>query len=83
MKRTIAAMTLLASAAAFTAPAVAMEQELTMLELAVGNALEGVGVRDVDVMSLTVSQLAIIKNVLSSDDSVNDKARRIEAIISR
>ena len=83
MKRTFAAMTILASATAFAAPSFAMEQELTMLELAVGNALEQVGVRDVDVMSLTVSQLAIIKNVLASDDSNNDKARRIEAIISR
>ncbi|MEM8869869.1 MAG: hypothetical protein AAGB10_15615 [Pseudomonadota bacterium] len=83
MKRTLAAFAVVASAATFTTPAVAMEQELTMLELAVSNALTGVGVLDVDVMTLTVSQLAIIQNVLSSDAGDNEKARRIEAIIAR
>lgn len=83
MKRTIAALTLFASAAAMAVPASAMEQELSMLEAAVNNSLAGVGVQDVDVMALTVSQLAIIKHVLNSDDSNSDKARRINAIISR
>lgn len=83
MKRTFAAITVLASAVAFTAPAIAMEQELTMLELAVNNALIGVGVQDVDVMSLSISQLAIIQNILAADESDNEKARRIEAVISR
>ncbi len=83
MKRTFAAVTVLASAFAFTAPAIAMEQELSMLELAVNNALIGVGIQDVDVMTLTISQLAIIQNILAADDSDNEKARRIEAVISR
>jgi len=83
MKRTFAAATVLASAFAFTAPAIAMEQELSMLELAVNNALIGVGVQDVDVMSLSISQLAIIQNILAADESDNEKARRIEAVISR
>ena len=82
MKRTIAAIAVFASAAAMPTPAVAMEQELTMLEAAVTNALTGIGM-DVDVQSLTISQLAIIRSVLSSDDNDDQKANRIEAIISR
>ncbi|MEM8788369.1 MAG: hypothetical protein AAGE76_08905 [Pseudomonadota bacterium] len=83
MKRTLAAVAVLASAAAFTTPAVAMDQELTMLELAVNNALERIGVLDVDVAALSISQIALINNVLNSDDSQNEKARRVEVIVAR
>lgn len=67
MKRTMTAATLLASSFAFTAPALAMEQELTMLELAVESALTDVGVRDVDFMQLSLAQEAIIKEIVESD----------------
>ncbi len=85
MKTTVAALTLLASAAAFAVPASAqsMEEGLSMLELAVERAMEDVGIQDVDPMTLSLSQLALIKNVLNSDDTRSGKAARIEQIIAR
>jgi len=70
-------------AAAATVPAIAMEQELNMLELAAESALNSVGLRDVDVMGLTVSQLATIQAIINDDESDQDKKRRIEAVITR
>lgn len=83
MKQIFAAATILATSAAMTTPAFAMGEELTMLESAVKNELSQVGIRDVDLMSLTVGQLAVIKNILDSDDSENEKRQRIEAVLSR
>ena len=83
MKTTIKAAVVLALASTATVPAVAMEQELDMLGLAAESALDSVGLRDVDISTLTVSQLAIIQGIIGSDDSEQDKRRRIEAVISR
>ena len=83
MKKFIGAAVVFTLAAAATVPAVAMEQELSMLELAAESALNTVGLRDVDISTLTVAQLATIQGIISGDDSNNDKKRRIEAVISR
>ena len=83
MRRSMNAATLLASAFAFTAPAVAMEQELFMLELAVESALTDVGVRDVDIMRLSHAQVSIIREIVESDDNEATKQRRIGAVLAR
>lgn len=83
MKNLIGAAAVFTLATAATLPAVAMEQELSMLELAAESALNTVGVKDVDVVSLSLSQLAQIQGIISGDESDNDKKRRIEAIIAR
>ncbi len=84
MKRTVSALTLVAALSAFTAPTVnAMGQELTMLELAVNNAMQQIGIQDVDVSDLTLGQLALIKAVLEGDDETGIQKRRIENIVSR
>ncbi|MEO0911465.1 MAG: hypothetical protein AAFY59_00525 [Pseudomonadota bacterium] len=85
MKRTFIALstaTVLA-AAAFAPAAVAMDQELSMLEQAVNNQFGQLGIEDVAMGDLTLGQLALVKNVLESDDTTANKKRRIEAIISR
>ncbi len=83
MKNTIGAAVVFTLAAAATVPAVAMEQELNMLELAAESALNSVGLRDVDIASLTVSQLATIQGIINDDESDLEKKRRIQAVISR
>lgn len=83
MKNLIGAAAVFTLATAATLPAGAMEQELSMLELAAESALNTVGVKDVDVVSLSLSQLAQIQGIISGDESDNDKKRRIEAIIAR
>ncbi|MHA3979895.1 hypothetical protein ACW9UR_19650 [Halovulum sp. GXIMD14794] len=80
MKTFATALVLFASTTAFSTSAFAMGEELSMLELATTNAFQQLNVENVDVMSLTVSQLAQIRGVLESDISDNDKKRRIEAI---
>lgn len=83
MKNMIGAAIVLTLASAATVPAVAMEQELNMLELAAASALRSVGIQDVDISGLTVSQLATIHAIVNDDESDSDKKRRIEAVISR
>jgi len=83
MRNMIGAAVVSTLAAAATVPAIAMEQELNMLELAAESALNSVGLRDVDVMGLTVSQLATIQAIINDDESDQDKKRRIEAVITR
>lgn len=85
MKRTLTALTLAASLAAFTAPAVqaqGMGESLTMLELAVESVFTQVGVEGVDVMSLSLAQLAQIKAVLDGDQDNSTKRSRILAIVN-
>ena len=82
MKRTVTALALVASLSAFAAPAAfAMGEELTMLELAVDNAFTQIGIRDVNVSTLTLAELALIKSVLDSDSDNQEKKSRVEAII--
>lgn len=83
MTRIFAAAAILASAIATTGTAQTMDEGLSMLELAVNNELAKVGVRDADIQALSLSQLAIIKGILESDDSDNQKMRRVEAVLSR
>ncbi len=82
MKRTVTALALVASLSAFAAPAAfAMGEELTMLELAVDRVFDKVGVEH-DVSTLTVAELALIKNVVADGGTNEDVKRRIEAIIA-
>lgn len=83
MKRLLAAATVLATSLAVTAPVFAIGEEMTMLETAVKNELAHIGIRDVSFMSLTVGQLAAIKDILDSDDNENEKRQRIEAVLAR
>ncbi len=83
MKTIITAIALVASTTGFATSALAMGEELSMLELAVENQMERLNVENVDVMSLTLAQLAIIRGIVEGDDSDNDKKRRIEAIVNR
>jgi len=82
MKRTVTALALVASLSAFAAPAAyAMGEELTMLELAVDRVFDRVGVEH-DVSTLSIAELALIKDVLA-EGATNEKTKqRIEAIIS-
>ncbi|MXU66839.1 hypothetical protein [Oceanomicrobium pacificus] len=79
-------LTALATAAALSFSAMmpmaasAMDEELTMLEAAVNNQLEILGI-ETDIMALTVGQLTEIKGVLSSDDTQTEKKERVMAII--
>ena len=83
MKTIITAIALAASTTGFATSALALGDELSMLELAVENQMERLNVENVDVMSLTLAQLAIIRGIVEGDDSDNDKKRRIEAIVNR
>jgi len=82
MKRNFTALALVASLSAFAAPAAyAMGEELTMLELAVDRVFDRVGV-EAPVTSLTVAQLALIKDVLAEGQTNAQTKERIEAIIA-
>ena len=82
MKRTLTALALIGSLSAFAAPAAnAMGEELTMLEHAVQNVFDRVGVTH-EVSELSVAELALIKNVLAEGQSNERTRERIEAIIS-
>lgn len=84
MKRTLTALALVATLGAVSAPvANAMQQELTMLELAVGNAMNRLGITGYDINELTVGQLAQIKGEIESDNSDGVKKRNVEAIIAK
>lgn len=71
------------SAASFAPTAFAMDQELTMLEAAIDGAFVELGIQDVAIGSLTLAQLALVKNVLESEDSTQTKRNRVEAIVNR
>lgn len=84
MKRLALAL-VLASGATLAAPAFAqdMGEALSMLELSAQKELRDYGFSDVDVMSLTLTQLATIKTISqSSDYGSNEKMRQIERILS-
>ena len=86
MKRTIIA---LATAATFAAPAafaeahdeMTMGEGLTMFESLVANELDQLDV-EADVTTLTLGQLAQIKDIVESDETTSVKKENIEAIIN-
>lgn len=61
-----------------------MEVGLSMIELSAQRELDKVGLDKVDVMGLTLSQIAQIKLVANSADTGNqDMKRRIEQILAK
>jgi len=86
MKRTIIA---LATAATFAAPAafaeahaeMTMGEGLTMFESLVSNELDQLDI-EADVTTLTLGQLAQIKDIVESDETTSVKKENIEAIIN-
>jgi hypothetical protein len=88
MRKTIAvaaaALTLIGGAAFAETDADAMGQGLTMLEESAGRELVKIGITDVDVLALTLNQLAEIKAVTSgSSSNTNDMARAVRQVIER
>jgi hypothetical protein len=88
MKRILIAATLAAglmSGVAFAQDDAAdMNTGLSMLELAVGNQFTKLGIEGVDPMSLSLSQLAEIKNVVgNSERNSADMKQQVEQILSR
>lgn len=84
MKTLKTAALLVSALAVFSAPAVfAMDQELSMLELSAKNVLEQNNVEGVDVMSLTLTQLAQIKAIVDSDRDTTTKKSQIEKVVGQ
>lgn len=86
MKNTIIALTAaatLASTAAFAEAhsEMTMGEGLTMFETLVSNELTALGV-EADVSTLTMGQLAQIKDIVEGDGSTSEQTRNIEAIIN-
>ena len=87
MKKTltvaVASAMLVASPFAATG-AFAMGQELTMLEAAIDNQFNALGITDYQMGELTLSQLSLIRAVLgSSDYSQTEKKQQIEQILAQ
>lgn len=91
MKRTLIALglaaTLTAGAAGMAAAqsnTATMDVGLTMLELAVGNEFAKIGMTDVDLMALSLSQLSEIKAIFGDNELTNsEKQERARAVINR
>jgi hypothetical protein len=86
MKATLTALALAASVLGGTAQAqdtsMTMEVALSMLELSAQRELKQYGYGDTNVMDLTLTQLAGIKAVTTSDDySASDRKRQIGVIL--
>lgn len=81
MKRMMTGISAIAIAAATAVPAFSLTDEVDMLEVATQDALQEYNVEDVNVMDLTVGQIAEIRAVVNSDDPETEKQRRIEAIV--
>lgn len=82
MKRMITGISALAIVAATAVPALAQDwSELTMLEKTAQDTLMEYNIEDVDVMDLTLAQIAQMRDVANSNESGNTKQRAIEAII--
>ena len=85
MKATFTALALAASllggAASAQDASMTMEVGLSMLELSAERELREYGYGDVDVMTLTLSQLAGIKAVTSSSDYSGDERERQIGVI--
>ncbi|MEM1266380.1 MAG: hypothetical protein AAGI50_10235 [Pseudomonadota bacterium] len=84
MKRTLIAVTTAAALSfAGATTAVAMGEQLTMLEAAIDSEFQRLGIQDIGMGDLTLGQLALIKNVIESEDNTQEKRRRIMAIVDR
>ncbi len=77
----VALITSAVSALSFANAATAMDQEMTMLEKAVENSLDRLGIDDVNISNLTLSELSQIRVIAGGDESTNRKSALIEAII--
>lgn len=61
-----------------------MDVGLSMLELAVGSEFAKIGMTDVDLQSLSLSQLSEIKAILGDNELTNtEKAERARAVVNR
>jgi hypothetical protein len=83
MKNMLAAVAVALAATTGAALAQSMDEGLTMLETAAKRELTQLGLTDVDVMTLNLNQLALIKTITASSDyGVNEKAKQVQAIIA-
>ncbi len=77
------ATALSAGAASAQSDTAEMTEGLTMLETGAAKELTKIGITDVDVMDLSLSQLAQIKSVLeSSDYNVNEMKNQVMSIVA-
>lgn len=81
MTRILALATAATLSLAPVAQAQTMEMEFNMLTGAVFNALQSMGLPTDNIQNLSLSQIAQIRNIMSSDDSEGQKTQRIEQII--
>jgi len=83
MNKLLGAMAVVMAVSTGAAVAQTMDEGLSMLELAAERELKAIGLDDVDPMSLTLNQLALIKTITSSSDyGVNEKAKQVQAIVA-
>ena len=83
MKKILGIMAVVMAASTGAALAQTMDEGLSMLEVAAKRELTEIGLTDVDVMTLTLNQLALITTITgSSDYGVNEKAQQVQAIIA-
>jgi len=79
----VTAATISMAAAAPVAHAQGMEMGFNMLTGAIYNELKARGLPTDNINDLTLSQLAIIKGILDSDDGEGKKTNNIKAILNR
>ncbi|MDJ0824591.1 MAG: hypothetical protein QNJ16_03720 [Rhodobacter sp.] len=83
-RKLVALTTAAAISLAAAAPAVqAMDMEFNMLTGAVFNALKSRGIPTDNIDTLTLSEIAVIKGILDSDDSEGSKTQSIKNIVTR
>jgi len=83
MNKLLAAMAVVTAVSTGVAFAQNMDEGLSMLEVAAERELKAIGLDDVDPMSLTLNQLALIKTITASSDyGVNEKAKQVQAIVA-
>ena len=83
MKKSLAALAVMAVLSAGSVRAQSMEEGIHMLETAAHRELAGLGLGNIDPMSLTLDQLARIKSIAeSNDDSPSVKAMAVKQVVS-
>lgn len=87
MKTLLTAITLASSllaAPAFAQDTMSMDEGLTMLEQLASKELTQNGITDVDVMGLSLNQIAQIHSVsISADVKENEKAQQLKQIVGK
>lgn len=84
MKRTMTALAIATTIATTGATAtVAMDMEFNMLTGAVFNELKGRGLPTENINELSLSQIAIITDIINGDEPEGQKTNRIKAILER